>query len=65
MNGKAAEHPFDGYSPNVVPSGEFTLGTFSAVGGHFDVRIEVSGTNQASVGRRYYFGIDYLKLVQP
>ncbi|WP_367874954.1 glycoside hydrolase family 172 protein [Luteolibacter sp. Populi] len=65
VNGKAVMEKFDGYSPSVVPSGEFILGNFSPVDGHFEVRIEVAATNPATTGPRYYLGIDYLKVGEP
>ena len=65
VNGQPAAAGFDGYAPTVTHAAEVVLGTFQPVDGSFDVRIEVTGTNPAASGSRYYFGIDYFKLETP
>ncbi len=53
---------YDGYSSAVTHSEEINLGTFTPVDGKFEIKIQVTGTNPATTGNRYYFGIDYFKL---
>ncbi|MCW1916503.1 DUF2961 domain-containing protein [Luteolibacter sp. GHJ8] len=65
VNGQKVEKSFDGYAPTVEASGEFELGTFAPVDGAFEVKVELSGTNPAAVGPRFYAGVDYVKLVEP
>jgi hypothetical protein len=49
----------------VTHAAEVVLGTFQPVSGFFDVRVEVTGTNPATSGSKYYFGLDYFKLGLP
>lgn len=62
INGQRSSATFDGYSPDVVPADEIPLGNFRPADGHFEVRIEVTGSNRASTGSRHYFGIDYFRI---
>lgn len=64
VNGKPAP-AFDAYAPDVTHSDEFSLGSFTPENGKLTLRIKVSGTNRATTGPRYFFGIDYVKLVPP
>ncbi len=65
VNGKPATAPFDGFAKSVSHSGDVVLGTFTPVDGKFQIRVEVTGTNPATTGPRYYFGLDYFKLEEP
>jgi len=65
VNGNAADVAFDGYAKSVSHSGDVVLGTFAPVDGKFQIRVEVSGTNPATTGPRYYFGVDYFRLEEP
>ncbi len=62
VNGTKSLHTFEGYAPSVSPSGDFEIGTFAPVDGHFLIRVEVAGTSPSSVGPRYYFGLDSFRL---
>ena len=48
----------DGYTEAAAPSGPIDLGVHEAREGKFLVRVEVVGTNAASTGEKYYFGLD-------
>jgi len=65
VNGQPAATGYDGYAASVSHSGEILLGTFTPVDGKFRIRVEVTGTNPATTGPRYYFGLDYFKLLEP
>ncbi|WP_035602225.1 glycoside hydrolase family 172 protein [Haloferula sp. BvORR071] len=62
VNDKPAAVRFDGYAKSVSHSGDIELGTFTPVDGKFEIRVEVTGTNPATTGPRYYFGLDYFRL---
>jgi len=65
VNGKIAEPTFDGYSANPAPTGPIDLGIHEPKDGTFLLRAEVVGTNPASTGARYFFGLDAVVLEQP
>jgi hypothetical protein len=65
VNGKAAVATFDGYAANPVPTGPIDLGMHEAKDGTFVLRAEVIGTNPASTGAKYFFGLDAVVLEQP
>lgn len=65
VNGEAIKPILDGYSTDVIHGGELPLGTFTPENGAFTLRIAVSGSNPATTGPRFYFGIDYMKLSPP
>jgi len=52
--------PFDGYSPEVEPSGPVLLGTVTLAAGERRLRVEVIGKNAASRG--YFAGMDCVEL---
>jgi hypothetical protein len=58
VNGERAGKEFDGYSADSVASGPIEIGRFTPRDGWLAVKIEVAGTNPASRGPRYYFGLD-------
>jgi len=65
VNGKRAEKDFDGYNAQPVLSGPIALGVFEPKDGQFVLRVEVVGTNPASRGPKYYFGLDAVVLSAP
>ena len=65
VNGKDTGVTFDGYAATVAPSGPIDLGVHEAQDGEFILRAEVSGTNDASIGDRYFLGLDAVKLSEP
>jgi hypothetical protein len=65
VNGNAAAAIFDGYADKAAPSGPINLGDFEPKDGKFVVRVEVTGTNPASIGPRYSFGLDAVLLETP
>jgi hypothetical protein len=65
VNGKAVEAAFDGYAAKAAPSGPINLGVHEPQDGKFILRAEVTGTNPASTGPKYYFGLDAVVLEQP
>lgn len=62
VNGQTVSKPFDGYAPAVTHTHEISLGAFTPIHGQFTVRIDVTGTNSATTGPRYFFGIDGFRL---
>ncbi len=58
VNGQPAAKDFDGYAPDVVPSGPIELGEFTAKDRSFSLRAEVVGANKLSRGARFFFGLD-------
>jgi hypothetical protein len=60
-DGEKIGAPFDGYDPEVVPSGEIKLGTRDLTAGPHKLGLEVTGTNAKSRGT--LVGLDYLRLV--
>ena len=65
VNGKPSDVSFDGFAKSVSHSENVVLGTFTPVDGKFEIRAEVTGTNPATTGPRYYFGLDYFRLEEP
>ncbi|HPM79353.1 MAG TPA: DUF2961 domain-containing protein [Candidatus Anammoximicrobium sp.] len=65
VNGKAGEATFDGYAPKPIPSGPIELGVHEPREGKFILRVEVTGTNPAATGPKYYFGLDAVLLEKP
>ena len=65
VNGQPVAQDFDGYAPNVMPSGPIDLGTFAAQDGQFVLRAEVVGANPKAVGVKYLFGLDCIALTNP
>jgi hypothetical protein len=65
VNGKTAEATFDGYAANPVPTGPINLGVHEPKNGKFILRTEVIGTNPASTGSKYFFGLDAVILENP
>jgi hypothetical protein len=65
VNGKAITPIFDGYAPKPAPTGPINLGVHEPTDGQFILRAEVAGTNPASTGPRYYFGLDAVVLDKP
>ena len=48
----------DCHAGSVQPAPAFVLGAFEPSDGRFTLRSEVSGTNPASVGAKFYWGLD-------
>jgi len=65
VNGKAVEASFDGYADKPTPTGPINLGVHEPKDGKFRLRAEVVGTNPASTGLRYFFGLDAVLLEKP
>jgi hypothetical protein len=65
INGQAAAKDYDAYDPQPVASGPVNLGVATPKDGKFVLRIETVGTNPASKGPRFYFGLDCIVLAQP
>ncbi len=65
INGQAAGNDFDGYHARAVASGPIELGTFAPKEGKLLLRAEAVGTNPASNGARYFFGLDCIVLGNP
>jgi serine/threonine-protein kinase len=63
LDGKPLGKPIDGFEPDkVVASGPVDLGTVELKKGTAVLRIEVTGTNEKSVGLRYMWGLDCVVL---
>lgn len=60
-----SEVKFDGYAAKPAPTGLISLGVHEPKDGRFVLRAEVAGTNPASTGPRYYFGLDVVVLDKP
>ncbi len=58
VNGKPAGNDFDGYASKPIPTGAVNLGVHEPRDGKFILRVEVVGTNPASTGAKYLFGLD-------
>jgi hypothetical protein len=65
VNGKAAEATFDGYAEKPAPTGPINLGVHEPKDGKFILHAEVVGTNPASTGLKYFFGLDAVVLEKP
>ena len=65
VNGKAVEATFDGYAQKPAPTGPISLGVHEPKDGKFILRAEVVGTNPASTGLKYFFGLDAVLLEKP
>jgi Protein of unknown function (DUF2961) len=65
VNGQTTGKTFDGYAPDVRPAQPFALGVFKPRNGRFILRIEVTGTNPAAAGDRYYLGLDGIAVGEP
>lgn len=65
LNGKPAGNDLDTYHPTAVAGAPIELGTFAPQDGKLLLRVEVIGSNPASIGARYYFGLDCLVLKRP
>jgi hypothetical protein len=63
LDGKPLGKPFDGFEPDkVVATGPVELGTVELKKGTAVLRVEVTGTNDKSVGLRYMWGLDCVVL---
>jgi len=65
VNGQRAGQDYDAYSAEAVASGPLDLGTFQPVDGKLRLRVEAVGSNAASKGPHYFFGLDCVVLGQP
>lgn len=65
VNGEPVEKAFDGYAPDVTPSGGIDLGVFESQEGQYVLRAEIVGANSKSVGMKYLFGLDCILLSDP
>jgi hypothetical protein len=63
LDGKPLGKPLDGFEPDkVVSTGPVELGTVELKKGTAVLRVEVTGTNEKSVGLRYMWGLDCVVL---
>lgn len=62
VNGEKSSVSFDGYKNEVKNSGAVKLGAFLPHNGIFDLKIELIGTNEKTVGNRYFIGLDCITL---
>jgi hypothetical protein len=65
LNGQPAGNDYDAYHASAVASGPIELGTFAPKDGKLLLRVEVVGTNPATTGARFFFGLDCVVLRQP
>lgn len=65
VNGKAIQPVLDGHADSVQPAPALLLGVFEPRDDKFTLRVEVAGTNPASTGAKYYFGLDRVILEKP
>ena len=63
LDGVKLGGPIDLYDPNVVPTGEISLGVQSLKAGDHILSAEITGANEAAI-KAYMFGLDYVKLVK-
>jgi hypothetical protein len=63
VTGRTVESTFDGYAEIAAPSGPIDLGVHEPQDGKFVIRVEVVGTNSASTGQKYYYGLDAVVLL--
>lgn len=63
VNGVALGEVIDLFNNGVVPTGKISLGKVALKQGQNVLRVEVVGTNPASVGDRHMFGLDFIKLL--
>jgi len=61
LDGTKLGDPIDLYNPAVVPTGAMSFGTHELERGKHNLTIEIVGANE-NVGKRYMFGLDYVKL---
>ncbi len=61
LDGKRLGAPVDLYHPEVVTSGETTLGEMELASGPHVLRIEILGANEKAI-KSHMFGLDYLRL---
>ncbi len=62
VDGVASGGGFDAWGPEVAPGGTVDLGTHAPHDGRFLLRVEVTGANDASIGPRFFFGLDCVVL---
>ncbi len=60
VNGEHVQTIFDGYAGTPTPSGAINLGLHVPKNGKYVIRIEVTGSNPAATGSKYFFGLDAL-----
>ena len=66
LDGKALGQPIDCFEPEkVLATGPIDLGEADLKKGDATLRVEVTGTNEKSVGLRYMFGLDCVVLNPP
>jgi hypothetical protein len=61
LDGEKLGEPRDFYAPNVIPTGEVTLGTRELTAGEHQLQIEITGSNPQAVAK-FMFGLDYVRL---
>ena len=61
LDGQKIGDPFDLYDPNVVPTGEISLGTMELSAGEHKLTVEIVGANEKAI-KSYMFGLDYVRL---
>ena len=60
-----SEVTLNGYAAKPSPTGPISLGVHEPKDGKFVLRAQVIGTNPASTGPKYYFGLDAVVLDKP
>ncbi len=63
INEQELGEPLDLYNGGVVATGEVLLGVYELPAGSNKLKIEVLGANEQSQGKKYLFGLDYVRLV--
>lgn len=62
LAGQVLGDELDLYHDSVAQSGRVVLGEVNLANGDNILKIEIAGTNEASIGDRHMFGLDYVKL---
>ena len=65
INGQAVTGMLDCHATGVQPAPAFVLGVFTPHDGKFSLHVEVAGANPASIGAKYFFGLDCVTLEAP
>ena len=62
FDGRKLGKPIDLYNPNVLPTGELSLGTLDLAAGSHRLTVEIVGANPQAK-KAYLFGLDYIRFV--
>ena len=65
INGQAVTGMLDCHATGVQAAPAFVLGVFTPHDGKFSLHVEVAGANPASIGAKYFFGLDCVTLEAP